>query len=304
MTCYHPLPAYNTVCKVSGVVGVRIVDRSHIDKSDFAVPCGKCIGCRLDQAKAWTVRCVNEASLHNANCFVTLTYNNDNVPLIVEGDEVMGVTLHQPHVQKFMKALRNLIYPVKIRFFCCGEYGEKLQRPHYHLILFGYDFPDKTEWKKSGKETLYRSKLLEKCWKFGYSSVANFSWDCAAYVARYCTKKIGGKKAFLHYKGAEKEFSTMSRRPGIARDWIEKYKDDVYPHDYVVISGGKQLKPPRYYDKIYDISNPDDMYYIKEDRKIRAEVSVDNTPERLEVREKISRKNFNLKERSYENEDL
>ncbi|WP_445236462.1 rolling circle replication-associated protein [Escherichia sp. E4385] len=73
-------------------------------------------------------------------------------------------------------------------FFGCGEYGSKLERPHYHAIIFGYDFPDKTL-HKAGRFNLYRSSLLERCWTFGWSVVAAFSFESAAYVARYCVKK-------------------------------------------------------------------------------------------------------------------
>ena len=95
-------------------------------------------------------------------------------------------------------------------------------------------------------------------------TIGDVTFESAAYVARYCTKKITGKLAHEHYKGKLPEYATMSRRPGIGRAWLEKYKDDVYNYDYVVVRNGLKLRPPRYYDKIYDEIDSERMVAIKE----------------------------------------
>ena len=151
----------------------------------------------------------------------------------------------------------------------CGEYGEKYSRPHYHACIFGFDFPDKELWKNEKGVRLYRSKSLEILWEYGYSSIGEVNFETAAYVARYVRKKLNNKLDFV-YEGKQKEFALMSRRPGLGRAWYEKYKGDCYPKDFVTHKG-KKLKPPRYYDYLYDIEKPEEMEVIKSNRKIYME---------------------------------
>ena len=194
-----------------------------------------------------------------------------------------------------MKRLRKKFTGVKIRFFCCGEYGPKLGRPHYHLILFGIDFDDKILFKKSKSGNLYTSKVLSDCWGKGYVTTGAVTLQSAGYVARYCLKKINGQMADAHYLKIDSdtgecfklkpEFATMSRRPGIASDWFKKYSGDVYPKDFVTV-GGKKYRPPKYYDKLFEDMNPDEYSFIKDARVDQSlEFSVDNTPERLAVKD-------------------
>lgn len=257
------------------------------------VPCGQCVGCRLERSRQWAVRCVHEASLHEHNCFVTLTYNDKCLPL--------GGTLVKRDHQLFLKRLRKYIYPEKVRFYMCGEYGEQLKRPHYHFILFGIDFPDKFLWIRNNGFPLYRSKLLEMLWPFGFSTIGDVTFETCAYTARYIMKKVNGDIAEDYYQGRLPEYTCMSRRPGIAHDWLEKYEDDVYPHDYVVIRGGVKCRPPRYYDKIYDLDHPDVFRGVKARRKYRAAKNPDGTYERLHVRETVQLARLKKLIRPYEN---
>lgn len=255
---------------------------------DLKLPCGRCIGCRLERSKQWALRCIHEASLHDQNCFITLTFD----------DEYMNVggSLDKRDFQLFMKRLRKK-FGAGIRFFHCGEYGDQLERPHHHACLFGFDFPDKVLFR-AGKYRLYRSKALEELWPYGFCTIGSVSFDSAAYVARYVMKKVTGEMAEDHYQGRQPEYVTMSRRPGIARKWFEQFAGDVFPKDYINFKGMK-LKPPRYYDEIFSLTNEEEMLLIKERRKKLAELSPDNTPERLAVREQcvelaIKRKKRNL----------
>lgn len=194
MPCYSPLEAWRPVKSTRSKN--PFIFSYHPEKCssvspDLTLPCGQCIGCRLERSRQWAVRCVHEASLHKRNCFITLTYNNDHLP------EDRG--LHYDHFQLFMKRLRKK-YGEGIRFYMCGEYGEKLGRPHFHACLFNHDFSDKTPWKTT--ETgfkLFRSKELEELWPYGYSSVGAVSFESAAYVARYIMKKVNGEAAEMHY---------------------------------------------------------------------------------------------------------
>ncbi len=241
--------------------------------------------------------------MHDNNCFITLTYTNSSLP----PDESLNVK----HFQKFMKRLRHHYKPIKIRFLHCGEYGDKcpthevhkcetcgpLQRPHYHALLFGIDFPDKYFWQERNGHDVYRSQTLEELWPQGNSEIGTLTFESAAYVAKYATKKITGDNAHAHYEKictmtgevyqVRPEYITMSRRPGIGRTWYDKYKDDLFPEDECVIDG-RIMKPPRYYAKIYEQEKPEEYKQMKQARKRFFEKhKKDATWQRLAQREKV-----------------
>lgn len=262
-----------------------------IDNADqIALPCGGCIGCRLEYARQWAVRCIHEAQLHKENSFVTLTYNDENLP--------ENGSLNLTDIQKFIQDLRNTDKSKKIRFFQCGEYGEKLQRPHHHVLLFGRDFHDKKLWTQHEGNNQYRSEELEKLWTKGQSIIGNVTPQSASYVARYAVKKITGKYAQPHYLGRKPEYVTMSRRPGIGHDWIIKYNTDVYPHDHVIVNG-KPQKPPRYYDKILKTSQKDLFESLKQSR-INSIDKENSTDSRLAVRMEVKESRIKTLQRPME----
>ena len=245
----------------------------------MTVPCGQCIGCKLDRSRSWALRCAHEAEFHDQNSFITLTY----------ATEPFGGSLKPMDVTLFMKRLRRkLAKPVK--FFMCGEYGSvrdengqiipgELGRPHYHILLFGHDFEDKLFFKKSNTGfPIYTSELLTERWGLGHAVTQAFSIEAAAYVARYCTKKITGPKAEDHYQKefvtndgeiiriqVEPEYNRMSNREAIGKKWFSNYHSDVYPKDFVTNKGIK-FRPPRYYDKLFEDLEPEAMAQIKETR--------------------------------------
>lgn len=261
------------------------------------LPCGTCVGCKLKKSQEWALRCVHEAQMHNANCFITLTYNDENLP--------SDGSLKHRDFQLFMKRLRKKCGSV--RFYQCGEYGEKLGRPHYHALLFGHQFDDMKFWKqtKSG-EKIYRSPILEKLWtnpktrrSMGWSSVGSMTYHSAAYVARYTMAKKNGAQAEAHYSRLDTvtgefhtplkpEYNTMSRNPGIGSSWFEKYGlTDVYPGDSVTLQNRK-MSPPRFYDNKLKNINKDLYDRLKVLRVERAKKHFENnTPARLRVRARI-----------------
>lgn len=208
MPCYHPLPAwYSKRRGESGKRGVVFNVADGFKDKQIDLPCGRCIGCRLERSRQWAVRCVHEAALWDSNCFVTLTYDEENCPK--DGG------LIPEHFVLFMKRLRAC-YGAGIRFFHCGEYGEKLGRPHHHAILFNFDFADKRFHSRSSDgNVLYTSAELERLWRFGFCTVGACTFESAAYIARYSLKKITGSAAESHYQGRKAEYLTMSRKPGI-----------------------------------------------------------------------------------------
>ena len=213
-----------------------------------------------------------------------------------------GGTLVRKHVQDFLKRLRDRFPEQKIRVFYCGEYGEKFSRPHYHLCLFNFDFKDRVRWFSNNGNWIYRSKLLEELWPFGNSSLSDFTFETAAYVARYCTKKVNGTLADEHYAGRLPEFCGMSLKPGIGASWFEKYgESDLFPHDNVVVRGARS-KPPRYYDKLRDRVDPEGLAKAKQVRQELAEQCEDNTFARLQTRLKCMQSRTRLLVRKLESE--
>jgi len=204
MPCYAPAKAFYS--KDVGPTGKRALvfktNQSH-SGAPLRIPCGQCIGCRLDKAREWCVRLTHEQKLHNRSAFLTLTKKDP-------GDG----SLSKLELQNFIKRLRHHTGD-GLRYYGVGEYGSKLGRPHYHLLLLNYDFPDKKLWQpgKRENEYLYRSPLLETLWTFGHSSIGECTPDSIAYVARYVTKKITGPQADLHYQGKTPEFAMMSLSP-------------------------------------------------------------------------------------------
>ena len=299
MPCYHPISAWQllNVKTANGKPTLSFKNpfaKPSENRVGIKIPCGQCIGCRLERSRQWAIRCVHEAYGHDDNAFITLTYSPENLP--------PGVSLIKSDFQKFMKRLRKAISPIKVRFFHCGEYGEINARPHYHACLFGYDFPDKILYTIRDECPLYISPMLQKLWPLGFSTVGNVTFESAAYVARYITKKITGKLAKDHYGKRLPEYTTMSRRPGIGNNWYKEFNTDVFPSDEIVLRG-KIMRPPRYYDKELEKNDPELYEKIKLDRKAKGlDNESDNTTARLLVKEKCKLAQFKLLKRGLENE--
>lgn len=257
------------------------------------VPCGQCFGCRLENARQWAMRIMHEASLHEANSFVTLTYADEHLPLCG------GLaTLDRQAFPLFMKRLRKRT-GMPIRYYHCGEYGKSTGRPHYHAILFGIDFiSDRYLWRISerGGHRIYRSPTLEGCWQLGQSDIGAVTFESASYVARYVMDKNKGNDDGFYeelnpetgeFVYLEPPYATMSRRPGIGLGWFEKFKDETYRDDSVVVRG-REMKPPKYYDKKMEEVDEQIIAMVKADREKNRRRG-DETRERLGVREKVAR---------------
>lgn len=305
MACYYPLTAYRGRELTEKGKRKLVFDRKKAAEAYTDIPlrlaCGQCIGCRLDRSRQWAVRCVHEASLHEENCFITLTYNDEHLP----GDR----SLNHRDFQTFMKRLRKK-FGSGIRFYMCGEYGEQYGRPHYHACLFNHSFKDQYFWKLSPSgENVFRSDDLEDLWSdeygdlLGHCSTQEVNFRSAAYVARYIMKKVSGDAAEDHYVWVDPssgechelypEYTQMSRRGGIGRCWLDTYHKDVYPDDFVIIDG-KKVKTPKAYDRIFEELHPAEMEKIKKRRATAGRKNAsENTPERLRVREIVLRSKTN-----------
>lgn len=310
ISCYHPLTAIWTGCytdkgKKDYVIVSGEVDYMNLDmfkrmfkgrdydnkalvydnkfhtgkmfKEFLPVPCGRCIGCRLDYSRSWAVRCLLESKEHEDNQFITLTYDDAHLP--------KDHSVHKRDVQLFLKRLRKYIkYHLNIdniKYYACGEYGDKSERPHYHLILFGLPLPDKRFLSCVRGNKLYVSDIIAKCWPYGIHSVGEVNYETAAYTARYVMKKKKGYLAdYYKQKGIESEFNLMSRRPGIGLKYFEENYDKIYKTDEVIYTNANNqamtLKPCSYYDKKFDLIDSKHLEKIKESRTVRAVLHREN----------------------------
>lgn len=296
MPCNHPLKAWDIGLTENGKTKYKITPFSvnHIEKRNgiwyniseefispyheavrtkyVQIPCGKCIGCRLDYAKQWANRIMLEAQYHNEAYFVTLTYDDTHVPLSWYSDPETGeakqaMTLRKRDFQLFMKRLRkwqdvqsvdndncfdSSVSSSQIRYFASGEYGSKSFRPHYHAIIFNLHLDDLVFYKFNVLgQPLYTSESLERVWsvkssvrgvlppltsydRIGIVVVGKLSYESAAYTARYTAKKNNTQgDDFFETFNMEKPFTLMSRRPGIGRQY---YDDHPEMFDYTTLN--------------------------------------------------------------------
>lgn len=275
MPCSSPLHGFRSrVPSESGRFPVVFAGKAANLDSPVTLPCGRCVDCRLEASRQKAIRCVHEASLYDDNCFLTLTYDDEHLPL--------NNSLRLKDMQDFWKRYRDRIKPRKIRTAYCGEYGDKNGRPHYHALVFNHDFEDKKYHCKSPSgDRLYTSELLSSLWPAGHALIGDVNFNSAAYVCRYIMKKalgFTGRKYLLDeqhqmsilnldyayirfinpdplspefsYYHISPEFMHMSKgQGGIGKPWLRKYGSDVFPSDFVIING-KKVKPPKYYDRV------------------------------------------------------
>lgn len=323
MPCYHPLKAFQVGFHPSGKPKYKICsyDVKYVyvnddtcfcsdvcnSRSDFRlvedyieIPCGKCIGCRLQQSREWATRIMLEAQDHDESWFVTLTYDDEHVPELefakdVDPDtgELLDsgklLTLCKRDLQLFNKRLRKHFTNDKIRFFACGEYGETTARPHYHSIYFGLHITDLQFFKMSKLgDKYFISDTLTRLWGKGHVLLAQVTWESAAYVARYVTKKLTGDAAKFWYDdiGLTPPFTVMSRRPGIASRYFDENASDLMRFDGGYIStkkGSVQFPNPKFFKRKLDLLFPEEYGIIKSQKVQNQRLKSDLLKSRLDI---------------------
>jgi len=239
MRCTRPIPVGfksdgKTICWSS--------KKYNKEYAPFQLPCGKCISCRLIQAREKAIRCVHEASTHQKNSFITLTYSDNNL----ESERLIYA-----HAQKFMRDLRYAYPENPIPAVITGEYGSQNKRPHFHLLLFGFDPGDTILYKKNKQgDQLFTSSKLDEIWKKNDPSsaptlVGPINLSTAGYVCRYQLKKLEHKSEATQYQPIVR----YSSKYAIGKNWLEKNWKQTFELGYITLQGGEIQKIPRYYEQ-------------------------------------------------------
>lgn len=274
MPCYNPIVAfkdYDSGLTDNGKFMYRLNGRYDPDYLSLAprgdvikIPCGKCLGCRLDYSRRWADRMYLEfLSTGEKAIFVTLTYDDDHIPGVFDSEtgELLNYSLCKRDGQLFFKSLRKAFYPRTLRYYLCGEYGGRTRRPHMHCIIFGLDLREDFPLRDyRGHNDLgqcyFSSPILSKIWKNGFHCISDVSYKTMAYVSRYVMKKV------YHLEepdDAEPEFCTMSRRPGIGAYYFEQHPD-ICSKDHIYFNDGStnyKISVPKYFLKKMQLIDPE-----------------------------------------------
>lgn len=292
MRCSHPLMAFYTIDPVTGRKNLRhfksidtadgkAIYELHDQERTIMIPCGQCLACRMRYSNDWANRIYLEACTYprDRNWFLTLTYDEDHLPY-GSGERP---TLIKDEISKFMKALRQRwaedeTQTEGIRFFGCGEYGGKTQRPHYHIILLNclIKKEDLKVYKTEAGHVLWNVPKITHIWGKGHVVVAECNWETCAYTSRYMLKKHKGQDADYYEKlGIYPEHTRMSRRPGIGADYLDDNWEQIWSRDHILIKGHQAAVPAAYTRKL-GYSDLDREAEIKAKRMHRAQLTAEN----------------------------
>lgn len=294
MRCSHPMRVwYAAAVNPSGRRSLTWDSNKALNKdTPLFIPCGKCMRCKVRRSHEWSARAMHEASLYDDNVFVTVTYSPENLP-------PYG-TLVKADYQNFLKRLRK--YAVSRRgrsfkFMVSGEYGEVTSRPHYHFILFDFDFKDKKFFRRTkAGYPVYTSEKLSEIWGLGLSEVGSVTPDSATYVAGYCTKiGLSEDVSKARYGLRLPEFGDQSQ--GFGFEWLKMFHTDIYNYDRLLTKNGITMNIPRYYDSKYELLYPEEAAAIKA-KRMRWKTKRDDSFARFCAREEITLANIREKRKA------
>lgn len=195
------------------------------------IPCGHCIACRINKREEWCTRICHETAFASSACFITLTYDEEHVPWMEDEDGNMYREPFKKDIQDFIKRLRYH-FGTGIRFFIGSEHGPSTERPHYHGFLWNLP-KDALNWR-----------VLEPIWGNGSVTVGEFTKKRANYAAKYYVERE-------EFEGHLRDFSLMSRKPGIGRQYADRNAKRLNQYDVTTVTReGKAVPVPRYYKKL------------------------------------------------------
>lgn len=245
--------------------------KTWLEEQKMFVNCGKCVFCKMQKATDWSARMLHESGYHKSSLFVTLTFDEDHCPLSIKKEEL----------QKYLKRLRKRLSPRKIRYYACGEYGEEMGRPHYHLIIFGVNYNDFEFKDKILKNGMWHDVYDCESWMKGNVYLGDVTADSCRYVADYINKVYFGDMEKEVYKnnGLESPFQLYSK--GLGEKWIyDNEKQLRQRYGYTI--KGKNRGLNRYYRNKLEIEGSE--YYEKIKDKIKENKSIEEMREMARLR--------------------
>lgn len=234
--------------------------------------CGYCRSCRINKTSQWALRLIYELDNWDCASFVTLTYNDENLP--------KDFGLHKDELTTFLKALRYdlSLEKRKFKYFACGEYGDiptppyKHGRPHFHLILFGLN-PDPYDNNNHDRQLIANNWL--KCdsfmwrWKNQNNAIDYVNRRDINYVCGYVQKKLNGELGADVYADRQRPFMTCSKSLGL--DYFVKNQNRFFDLGYCLLNGRKIAIPKYYRDKLNYSLTENNSFKIRKE-KIDSEV--------------------------------
>ncbi|AYQ58215.1 putative VP4 [Microviridae sp.] len=169
--------------------------KPYIDNAGRVYGCGQCMPCRINRRRVWAHRIMMETKCHGSSAFVTLTYDQFHLPAVNANVGRGTGSVRRDHVQLWMKRLRRQLEPLRIRFYCVGEYGAVTERPHYHVILFGFQacargrtkrFDGRVDWMNCCEWC----RRIGQSWRMGDIELGEVNAQSSNYAAEYCLKKM------------------------------------------------------------------------------------------------------------------
>lgn len=285
---------------------------------DIRLPCGKCVGCHADKARNYATRAIHEYFAHRdrPSSFLTLTFNED---MLHKRDVPNYKSVYRSEFSGFVKRLRERIksiYGKEIRVFGSGEYGELHCRPHYHAIIYGFDFPDKYQVRtRVGKDLIryYRSPFLESVWKppgynpsYGFSIIGEVTQNSCQYVTGYVSDKLDefGERDYKQL-GIDKPFFYTPSKTGLGYDYFQRYYKEIYSNGYCHWHNKVKAPIPPYYTALLKDKDPE-LYNSYKLDKLKLMIdnlfieNLDMSEQRLLAREGALKEKYSKVIRSYE----
>lgn len=191
------------------------------------ITCGKCIVCLENRIKTWFIRIMCEIGYADYAKFITLTYRDEEVPMI-NGVE----TLRHKDFQDYIKRVRKMLGDIRMKYYMCGEYGERMGRPHYHAVILLYG-----DLKKKKSQEILQSK-----WSKGFVHIGTVTPKSVRYCLDYLNKL------------AKKEYDINQVRPyqkvsqGFGLNYMLDNEKQISELKYLAYNNVK-YEVPRYFRK-------------------------------------------------------
>lgn len=276
MSCSNPLKIYESDLRPS----------LHKNHSDFVknnltrtlntfeyatVPCGQCLNCRIDKQNQLVDRCEYEFINYGCGAFVTFTYDdahNQKNAFIDCKDGQVKYSINKKDGKDFLNRLNKLVHAENkktgynplcrkdYKYIITSEYGDKLNRNHFHCLFFGLDFA-------------YCERLFWRAWQNqGAIQVGAIKNGGIGYVTKYISNQTFGIEKFYKYNYHHLTPPSSSHSIGLGEGLFKSQLKFIKEHDGCYQWHNKLRPLPSYYKNKYKIIS--DLQSDKYEKKYKA----------------------------------